>query len=161
MDSLSQLRDIHLPKAISIWPPAPGWWFLVIIIALIICGAVIWWRKYQRRNHARKQALACVQMLENRYQNKDVDGIIMELSMLLRRVSLAYFPRDQVAGLQGAAWLQFLDDVGGTHEFAHGRGRVFIDEPYRNQTTVELTPLFQLVRQWLNALKINSRHRAA
>ena len=35
MDSeelLAQLADIHLPLAVSYWPPAIGWWVLVLVL---------------------------------------------------------------------------------------------------------------------------------
>ncbi|MDP7406676.1 MAG: DUF4381 domain-containing protein, partial [SAR324 cluster bacterium] len=30
-DPLAALRDVHLPPAVSWWPPAPGWWIIFFI----------------------------------------------------------------------------------------------------------------------------------
>ena len=41
MNELQQLplRDIHLPEAVSWWPPAYGWWLLVVLLGACAWGA--------------------------------------------------------------------------------------------------------------------------
>ena len=39
------LRDIHLPEAISWWPPAIGWWILAVLIPVIL---YLLFKLYQR-----------------------------------------------------------------------------------------------------------------
>ena len=45
-DPLAQLRDIHLPEAISVWPPAPGWWVLFIGIIALLATLAYYWRNH-------------------------------------------------------------------------------------------------------------------
>ncbi len=52
-----ELRDIHLPEAISWWPPAPGWWFLLGSIVFIVI-AVFLFKHYQKKQALKKQVLA-------------------------------------------------------------------------------------------------------
>jgi hypothetical protein len=54
MDSeelLAQLADIHLPEAVSFWPPAPGWWILALIllgIALFLGRKVVLYARLKK-----------------------------------------------------------------------------------------------------------------
>jgi len=109
---LSNLRDLALPPAVSLWPPAPGWWIIaaagVAAFAILSVAAVA---RY-RRNAYRREAL-------RRLDTVDPGGI----STLLKRTALAAWPREQVAALSGGAWLAFLDRTGGTTAFTDGAGR--------------------------------------
>lgn len=80
--------------------------------------------------------------------------MIRELSVLLRRVTISAYPRDEAASLTGVAWLQFLDKPLGATPFATGAGRILLDAPYRRAVTAaEVEPLFQLCEAWLDAVE--------
>jgi len=100
---LSNLRDIVVPPDVSLWPPAPGWWVIgaaaVAGVAVLAAAAVA----RHRRNAYRRAALQ---------ELATADG--SAISATLKRAALAAFPREQVASLNGAAWLAFLDRTGGT-----------------------------------------------
>lgn len=100
---LSNLRDIVVPPAVSFWPPAPGWWgvgAVCIIAAGFAVAAVV---RHRRRNAYRREALRALEAADGR-----------DISAILKRAALAAFPRREVASLNGAAWLAFLDRTGGT-----------------------------------------------
>ena len=100
---LSNLRDIVVPPAVSFWPPAPGWWMVgaacVVAAGFAVAAAVRHWQ----RNAYRREALRALDTADSR-----------DISAILKRAALAAFPREQVASLNGAAWLAFLDRTGGT-----------------------------------------------
>lgn len=100
MLSLADLREIVLPPVPSPWPPAPG---LVVWLALALVLAVSAWRAYRyrrRRNAYRRAGLALLAGSASVY----------EVSVALKRVALAAWPRERVAALHGAGWSRFLND---------------------------------------------------
>ena len=151
------LRDIHLPPPPGWWPPAPGWWAVLAII--VIAGVFLaWWsRRAGRRRSAVAQARLELARLRADLATTPTH-LAAELSALLRRVCISLYPRRQVAGLTGAGWLQFLDDIRGGREFCEGPGRILIQAPYRpGVARAELDPVLDLCATWLEAA---SRHLA-
>ncbi|MFQ5981777.1 MAG: DUF4381 domain-containing protein [Woeseiaceae bacterium] len=127
------LRDLHLPEMIGWWPLAPGWW---VLAGLVLIGVVVLGRqamsKY-RDNAARRGALYQLRRLTAEYeQRRDAVSLGVQLSGLLRRAMLAYAPRDEVAGLTGRHWLEWLDRGMPEKAFTAGSGRHIESLPYRN-----------------------------
>jgi hypothetical protein len=79
---------------------------------------------------------------------------VCEISSLLRRVAISTSQQgDDIAGLTGRAWLDYLDQPLKEAGFKHGVGRYLIEAPYQQTLSpeVDLKALFQLAHQWLNA----------
>lgn len=103
-DPLAQLRDIHLPEAISWWPLAPGWWFLAIvfIVAMAYFIGLLW-----QRHHAftyRREALLLIKQLP--YQNQQQR--ITALLALLKQVAGSAYPEFNLTSLNNAEFIAFL-----------------------------------------------------
>ncbi|SMF97167.1 protein of unknown function [Methylomagnum ishizawai] len=153
------LRDIHLPAAIGWWPPAPGWW-LALLAAIGLVALSVWlvlrWRRVTPIKLARRELDALANAPELAPDEK-----LRRLSILLRRTALSLYPRQQVAGLTGAAWLDWLDATLGEPRFSQGPGRSLTEAPYRPRTGTDIEPLLALSRDWLRALaKTKAAHRA-
>ncbi|MCF6218340.1 MAG: DUF4381 domain-containing protein [Gammaproteobacteria bacterium] len=157
-DPLAQLRDIHLPEAISGWPPAPGWWLLLATLLLLILLAWLSYRHYQR-GAIKRASLRELEQLAHRYPDQP-QQLLQQLSQLLRRAALATQPQDGVAGLSGHAWLAFLDDFSDGKPFTQGIGQVLSQAPYQKNTAdFEVEPLITLSRHCITHLfKRGSRH---
>jgi len=131
------LRDLHLPEAVGLWPPAAGWWLL---IALAVAGvAYLLYKQFQkwRRNAARRLALRELKRVRVEFE-KGADALTLakELSELMRRGMLAYAPRAEVAGLTGDRWLEWLDQGLEDSPFAKGAGRNLESLPYRRPESI-------------------------
>lgn len=147
-DPLQGLRDIHLPAPVSFWPPAPGWWLLAGLLVLLLIAAVWWWRRY-RRTAYRRAALKELQQLQQALQQGQADTpILIELSILLRRVAISRYGRQQVAALNGKDWLAFLDRSGRTTQFS-AQGQALLEAPYRRDAAISAEPLLTLAKHWL------------
>lgn len=146
------LRDIHLPDPLSWWPPAPGWWLLLtLLVAIALLGGYLLHR--YRRNALQRAAQQALHRIGEDYrQSGDARVLAQQLSILLRRVSLSCYPRRQVAGLTGRAWLSLLDRCLPGEEFQRGAGRVLIDAPYSLDSRVDGPALLQLCERWLRQL---------
>jgi hypothetical protein len=100
--SLSNLRDIHVPEPPPWWPPAPELWLLLAILIAALAILFYQWRQFRRRNAYRKVGLSLL---------ADA-GTAHEVSVVLKRVALAAYPREQVASLVGDDWTAFLRQTG-------------------------------------------------
>tara|TARA_Y100000588_G_C13907232_1_gene775535 strand:- start:243 stop:749 length:507 start_codon:yes stop_codon:yes gene_type:complete len=110
---LAQLKDIHLPKDISWWPLAPGWYLLMALLVVIIITSVILYWRWKTQRLSKKQALKILQDYQKQYQQaSNPQMFCTQVSELLKRVALVYYPRHEVASLTGSAWVCFLEKTG-------------------------------------------------
>ncbi len=156
-----QLRDIHLPDAISWWPPAPGWWGLLLLVVLVVLSIKTFVEMRQRRE-ARATAIKSLETLTHSFeQDRNQHKLVSALSVLLRRICLSYYPRKEVAGLSGEAWLGFLDTHLGksnqTTPFSKGPGRILVTAPYQDLIEIDGQALLSLCRDWIKTLPPKGR----
>ncbi len=151
-----QLRDIHLPPAPSLWPPAPGWWLLAALLLGLAAWAAVVFIRRRRVRLQRRRLVATLGDLTARLERERSPDTLMQIGLLLRQLALTKFPRERVAGLSGTAWLRFLDEslgserTAGLDSFSHGAGRVLASGPYQRQLPpdFDLAGFIALVREW-------------
>ena len=155
--SLSNLQDIVEPAAVGWWPPAPGM-VLLGLLALVwaAAAALLWWQRW-RQNAYRREALAELAGIAERMHSEPgrTDGL-RELSVLVKRVALAAYPRAQVASLTGDQWIAFLDKTIKSDIFSRGPGLALtaaISEPNPAEklTAADGDQAVRAVRQWITA----------
>lgn len=152
---IQELRDIHLPDAISVWPLAMGWYLLITLAIVLLTLMIHYFIRRSRRLQPRRYVLQRLTALrEHAAKESDHAAIAAELSSLLRRASLVAYPRHEVAGLEGEQWLKFLDKTGKTNEFSQGIGRVLVTAPYQSQAQFEVNALLDLATRWVGQAMI-------
>jgi hypothetical protein len=155
--NLSNLRDIIEPATIPWWPLAPGMVLIIVLIMLWTAVAMLLWWRHWRRNAYRRQALADMAAIATKIRSPQTRPTgLQQLSVLLKRVALAAFPRAEVAALAGAEWAKFLDGQIGDDFFRSGPGRVLAAASSDPDVGAELTPsdcdrLIQTARRWITA----------
>jgi hypothetical protein len=103
---LNQLKDIHLPPALHSYSIALGGW-LVLILLFIILSIVIFIRtKRKKRRTILKIAYFELSLLAKKNVSTNT---LIELSRLLKRVCLIYYPTYYVASLKNEEWWTFLN----------------------------------------------------
>ena len=150
-DSGLPLRDIHLPDAVSWWPPAIGWW---LILALLILLPIIFWamRKFMARRQLRKQSLAALTSIETSFgQHQNQQQLVSELSILLRRICISRFPRADVASLNGEAWTTFLNSQ--ANSFDADTCQALSSGPFQRQCDINSQALINACRDWIKQLQ--------
>jgi len=162
------LRDIHLPGAISWWPPAPGWWLLVV---LVLVGLALYGVHYYRGRHKRVALRAVTRVRTALEQGAEPVACLQNVSTILRRFAMTSVAgaKDSVAaldvpGLIGERWLKYLDGRWERTEFSAGLGRQLLAAPYARPNSIERGKALELTglcAAWLAAQPISKRTRRA
>jgi hypothetical protein len=145
---LGALRDIHLPEPISWWPPAPG---IIIgsILLLIMCGYLVFYFSTQKTRKIKQMALEQLSWIEKSH-HQNTAQTIAEISILLKQVALTFYPRTEVASLDGEAWILFLSKTSKNLDFKRVQNALLhlAYAPEIKQST-ELPILIDLARRWI------------
>ncbi|MNK17862.1 hypothetical protein D3C87_360590 [compost metagenome] len=145
------LRDVQLPDAPSLWPPAPGWWLLA---AALLAVALLGW-VWQARRRRRQQ----------RWMRTFDDAVtqaatpvdtVAAIASLLRRAARVRRPGAEL--LQGQAWLEFLDGPG-SRAFSDGDGRLLLDGGYRRQVDAEAVQRLRVLARGRFLALVSGRDR--
>ena len=106
-----QLRDIHLPDAISWWPLALGWWLLIIILITLTSWGLYYLRQRQQLNRYRKLALNELNAHFADWQSSANTSVYLHsANTLLKRITQHIDPNSQHAYKTGQAWIKALNN---------------------------------------------------
>ena len=146
------LRDIHLPDAISWWPPAIGWW---ILLALVIAAFIFIPKLYRRVTYTPLNKVANITFKniidEFKVNNNDSD-FIRATSQFLRQTAMSYCGRDEVAQLTGEKWVQALNNITKQEHFTPDLKQSLVNAPYQKNISIDAEQLIDAVQNWLNEL---------
>lgn len=151
------LRDIHLPDAISWWPPAIGWWILLV---LIIVAFILIPKLYRRVTYTplNKVANSTFNHLVDKYrENNDISTFVIETSQFLRQTAMSYCGREEVAQLTGEKWVQALNDITEQDYFNDDIKQSLVNAPYQKNIRVDAEQLIKAVQSWLEKLPKQSK----
>ncbi|WP_087024051.1 DUF4381 domain-containing protein [Thaumasiovibrio subtropicus] len=148
------LADIHFPQAPSFWPLPASFWLVIIVsfmtIATVLFFAIRWQRSSTEKHAAKREALRILGKIKS-------EQSLTALNTLLRQTALSYFPRQEVASLQGKAWLHWLQRQGNNAQFADIES-LWIATLYGTHqlSDREWQQCFDAAKQWLNSLDVNA-----
>lgn len=159
---LAQLADIHLPVAISYWPPAPGWWLLTagLLALFVYVGKKVSRSIRQRRicEHALAELERCYVALA-RTEELDPDSLklrfVNEFNSVLRRVALYHFPQANVASLAGVAWVDFIRETGDSSLLSDEISQALSYGRFQTKIEVDVNALNNLGQQWITSLYLS------
>jgi hypothetical protein len=145
---LSNLRDIVLPPDVPLWPPAPGWWIVAAACAAAAGGIAAMAMLRHRRNAYRREALRALERIDGLAE----PAAAWQVSTVLKRAALVAYPREEVARLSGAAWLDFLDRTGRTEAFTQGPARALPALAFGGPGDKEaMAAIVEEARRWIRA----------
>ncbi len=147
---LEQLRDIHLPDGVSWWPLAIGWWIVIAIIITVIVLLIAKTIVSKRRQRFARYALIELDQIK---RNADNDWL-MQTHHIMRRASLCYFPKSQVAVMENRHWVTLLYQTG-SDIWSQQSLQLLEEGIYRNPDTIDSTHRQQFLYEsslWLAQL---------
>lgn len=120
-DNLPELRDIHLPDEISVFPLGYGWW--VILGAIILVIALYHLTKFIIKKSKKLYALKLLATTDLRAPLQSASL----MSEILRRICIYKFP--QAATLSGNEWIAFLNSKA-EYKLEENAASLLKDAPY-------------------------------
>lgn len=150
---LDQLKDIHTPDAIGLWPPAIGWYLvLIFLIAVLVLAGVMLWRRWQQNAYRRAALRECDEIEREITAGSDCRAAAIRIATLLKRTALSVFPRGEVAPLSGDAWILFLESNASETRFSIASSQLLIEASFRESPPDNQSDVAQLLieaRQWI------------
>ncbi len=144
-----------MPAAISIWPPAYGWFIMLALLLFAILISVRWWHRYQQHRRFHQGLMKEFSQIQSRYTNdKNTIRAVRATSIFLRRVALAYYPRQQVASATGEKWLGMLNNMSAAKSIHTELGQLILTAPYMKKAPARCADLFVAVECWLRQLHV-------
>ncbi|QKX17847.1 DUF4381 domain-containing protein [Microbulbifer sp. YPW1] len=143
-DMLAQLVPPPEPAAISLWPATPlaqGLAFL--LLAGLLYLAWRWLRRYRANAYRRAAEAELGRIADDPAQ----------IAEILRRTALAAYPRQQVAGLTGARWLEFLNRHYPGNGFQGEAGQLLLLAPYQKIASTTVAELADEAKVWIRQHK--------
>lgn len=147
---LAELKDIHAPHAISVWPLAIGWYILIAVALIVVVFFLIRLVRNKQKQRRFDMLNQLLNTIEEHYGVISDNEIIAECSVLLKRIARAKFPNENPQMLVGDEWLSFLDRTAKTQEFSSGYGSCLANT-YQRQTLADKDGFFNLIRQWIRS----------
>ena len=155
MDQLP-LRDLHLPEPIGWWPPAMGWWLVLGLLIALGIGAFLLIQRHRRATPL-KRAFEALKELESRTDIK-AEERLQSISAIIKRFAMSIAPREEVAGLSGDAFFEWIKARINDQSFSSFRLELLRTSPYqRISEDLDLDVLMTDCRQLLTALQKNQR----
>ena len=175
--SILDLRDIVEPPPVGWWPLSPSAGVLVGLWLLAL-GLVAWQlRRRYRANAYRRAALRELEEVRRVFASAGKSGAApgggtrptgtrsgqptnwSRVSELLKRTALAAFPRTEVARLNGAEWVRWLNATGHGAAFVGPPARLLADAAY-DQPPPDPGELEELIEQaagWIRRHRVPPR----
>ena len=156
--SLDNLHDIMIAEPVSWFPPAPGWiillsFIVVLLILFITYRLVLWWSNAYRR--AAVKELNQLKVTTSNSSNDVVNHhlILCKAAEILKRTALVVSSRENVAGLTGNEWIDWLNQHGGGALFENDVAELLAVKMYNSEisglTSDVLTETIQKIRSWV------------
>ena len=108
---LSQLRDIHVPEQISIWPLAIGWWFLILLSVSCITYLIFLVVKKHLNGAWKRQAIKKISELSKAYNSDPSRENLLKISRLLKQAISTSKQSRKYLNLSGEAWALELEAI--------------------------------------------------
>ena len=144
-DNLPELRDIHLPDGVSLWPPAHGWYiiFLALVLLYFLYKLYHFWRLKSKKIYALK--------LLSSLDSENIIKSASEISEILRRICVYRY--SQAVALEGKEWLKFLQ-IKSTHKLSNSAAELLQNAPYANPQKTQyseqnLQELISFTKAWI------------
>ena len=145
MDNLPELRDIHLPDEVSVFPLAYGWW--IVIFCILAAPFIVRFLIYVKKNSKKVYAY----MLLKKLTKTNSISSVVSVSELLKRICIYKYP--EAVNLFGKKWIDFLNNHC-SEKLLSSPAMLLSDAPYIAENTANFSEkdyadLYAYCKKWI------------
>ena len=148
-----QLRDVHLPEAVSWWPLAIGWWILgfLAIIAIAVLAYIVLRRikKNRYRALAKTELMACLSRWK---KDQDTAVYLQSVNSVLKRTIMKNNPHSRLLNLTGKHWVKGLNQTG-PMKLSDETQTALAQACYQENPQTDVEHVNSNIKQWLSSHK--------
>ena len=148
---LINLKDIHLPEAVSIWPLAFGWYLIFFIIIFLIIFLCIFFRKRYQKKKFKSLVRKELNIFKKRSKLECNNVLLGEISIFLKQVAMHHYPKSNLKLIHGYELLKYFDEIGKTNFFVGGQGKILLSI-YDNEDHTLNDDFFNSLDKWLETI---------
>lgn len=145
MNNLPEIRDIHIPDGVSVFPLAYGWW--VVLSVIIVCTVCFW--AIRKAIKTSRKYYALKKLKEINIENPITAAI--KISELLKRICISKYKN--ASALYGNEWIDFLNKHATVKLIGNAANLLiyapFIGEKSNTYTTKEIDELKHFTQIWI------------
>lgn len=146
-ESIDSLKDIYLPIKPSLFPLPWEANTIILVVLLLITVYIFYIRK---KTFSKRIGVNKLEKIYEQYQkDNNSQHCVMQISIIMKRIALAYFPRKKVAKISGIEWLEFLDKTSRTTNFTKGPGSALKDTQYQASTDISVKDFMLVCKDWI------------
>ena len=151
------LQELGPPVTPPMFPPAPGWYIVAVLVLIAVLYLAYRLHRRHRANRYRRTAIAEIARMRTKHSN------LPQLPALLRCTALIAFPRAEVAGLRGNAWIAWLNGSAGENVFADSDADLLDGLVYARTPTLpsdeQAANLLDAAESWVRGHRAHVRKR--
>jgi hypothetical protein len=152
-----QVGKLIEPPPVAFHFGAPGWYVLGVLFLLLIV-LVVWLSvRYYRHNLYRKHALRFLKSVEQQlFPAKEFGEVVYQTQMLIKRMAMSRYGRQNAAGLKGDQWITFINNTWREKSFDEADEKLVNANIYMPQQKVsadEATRFIEKSRRWIKKHK--------
>lgn len=138
--TIPDLGPLYEPEAVRFTFQSPGWYILGAVLLLLAAFSIYRGLRNYMKNAYRREAL------------KDLEdaGSLQATLVVLKRVAIKVFGRENVAALHGKAWLEYLEEKGKETHFLKYSSPIYA-ALYKGEDLKEsqLREIVDLSKKWI------------
>ncbi len=156
---LSQLKEIHEPGAIGVWPLAPGWWLLIAITIFVIILTALLWHRHIKLNGWKKEAAKAITALQKQTNSQAHHQSLFAINQLIKRIAIHQSNDRSINALTGESWHtfmnSFLNGPDTPNMFSSQQLELLSEDLYRQEIntdqsmSTDITVLLKTLNRWI------------
>lgn len=152
-----ELKDIHLPTEISIWPIAPAWW-LIIGLCLALIGLLYWYKGStlrSKKTHLKQTIAETKQALAELKKQTDHLKVLQSSNKIVKKFLMNATNDPSIAKLHHQQWINYCHSIAKPFTFRKTTQYLLSNALYQPSLEFDIAHYIDELQDWLKQVTKN------